>query len=162
MLDYFRAEKGAGWKRPINLLITVLLLGVVVSWCITWRLKPPTDWFNALNTLFTGLGFVGVTAAFWHERQDAKERDREHRQLLTAMADQTKASVRAAKIQALVSEMKMLEDELICVQSAIDEGKVIFRGLSNPNLSGIRDNLMRRQRSMGQELQSLTGLNLDY
>jgi hypothetical protein len=62
------------------------------------------------SALFTGLGFVGVVAAFLHERQQAAEGDVAHDELLSAMKAQAMAVIEAARINAAAEKLKRFDE----------------------------------------------------
>ena len=60
------------------------------------------DKFGALNTLFTGLAFVGLVATLWHQRESGEQQQTEHKATLAAMqrqADGTASAVEAMRDQ---------------------------------------------------------------
>jgi hypothetical protein len=61
------------------------------------------DKFNVLNTLFTGLAFVGLVAALWHDRESGEEQKIEQDRLLAATIRQAIATERLIELQANVA-----------------------------------------------------------
>jgi hypothetical protein len=97
-------------KYPAVILVVGSLL-VAIAWiaaCLKWI---PFD-MEQMSTLFTGLGFVGVIAAFLHERQQAAEADREHLQLLAAMRSQSKNICHGARVNAMAATLNWSREEL--------------------------------------------------
>jgi hypothetical protein len=71
------------------------------------------DKFGALNTLFTGLAFVGLIATLWHERESNNAREQETRQLMrqlertaAALETQAKLETRTRYLTALVARIE--------------------------------------------------------
>lgn len=70
------------------------------------------DKFGALNTLFTGLGFVGILATLYHQHREIQGSKDDLAQILKALADTTQAlkeqgeqNNRQAYLTALIAEM---------------------------------------------------------
>lgn len=78
---------------------TILLLGgafVILAWFVVFFCGSQKEVsFEALGTLFTGLGFVGILATLAHERGQADAREKEHQQLLATMRMQTRVQITA-------------------------------------------------------------------
>ena len=74
----------------------ILIVGsvIVLASFIANRFLVKEAQLNAesLSAIYTGLGFVGLLATLWHERDEAKGAEKEHRDLLASMAKQTAAS----------------------------------------------------------------------
>lgn len=70
------------------------------------------DKYGALNTLFTGLAFVGVIAALWHDRDGAEDREREHDELLAAMKAQAAASAETTRITAIIARIAVYDQQI--------------------------------------------------
>lgn len=87
----------------VALLWTVYLIASL--WFAGERAGQFGDAFGALNTLFTGLAFAGLLATVHHENQQAVDREREHRELLTAMTVQAVASEKAARVAAITARI---------------------------------------------------------
>lgn len=45
-----------------------------------------------MGALFTGLGFAGLVATFWHQREERTSRDSQHADLITKMVSQIQAT----------------------------------------------------------------------
>ncbi len=67
---------------------------------------------DQLECLFTGLGFVGLVAAFLHERKKSEDEDHDHAELLREMKAQAAALNRATKFQAKVHRLARCEAAL--------------------------------------------------
>lgn len=77
---------------------------------------------SQLEPLYTGLGFVGLVATFWHERDKSEEGNQQHDELLAAMTKQAEASTRLvevtlhqAKISALIARIESYDVQLNAV-----------------------------------------------
>jgi hypothetical protein len=138
--------------RPTNVALQIMIFGglfVLFLWggyaFFDFGLKRDEagqfgDKFGALNTLFTGLAFVGLVAAFWHEREQATGRDVEQAQLLAAMKDQALAVHRATMFQAKVFRAERVRRRI----DEIDE-QVLTR------------DIIGERTKLGDELQALQG-----
>lgn len=86
-----------------------LLVLVLWALCVTGNLSLTMD---DLSALFTGLGFVGVVAAFLHEREQSEDANLEHAELIRALQGQSKATLHAARIAALTARLEYVETRL--------------------------------------------------
>ena len=73
------------------------LFVIAVFALIKWRGLLTAE---EMSALLTGLGFVGVIAAFRHEREKSSDDEKAHRELIAAMALQTKAETAATLLEA--------------------------------------------------------------
>ena len=93
--------------RPSRVAIACAAAVVVfcfLCWSHVLPFKPDEQ-----AALFTGLGFVGVVAAFLHDRQRASESNVEHAELIAALKAQALASLEAARIHAASAKLDRLE-----------------------------------------------------
>jgi len=65
-----------------------------------------------LESLFTGLGFVGLVATFWHERSKSEEAEHEHSEVLEEMRRNTAMSTQANRIAILTARLNALNESL--------------------------------------------------
>jgi hypothetical protein len=129
-------------KSPLRILLLGSLF-VAASWltaCLKWI---PIN-MEQMNTLFTGFGFVGLVAAFLHERQQAADAESEHVQLLAAMRSQSKNICHGARVSALAASLKWTQAEL---------DKFNVGGLLSKNVEERRNDLRTRVRVIGVQLE---------
>ncbi|MDO8540066.1 MAG: hypothetical protein Q7S40_06445 [Opitutaceae bacterium] len=98
----------------------LLVIGIwVFFWCSDLGISKDDvrgqfgDKFGALNTLFTGLAFVGLIATLWHERESSNQREKETEKLMrqlertaVALETQSKLESRARYLTALIARIE--------------------------------------------------------
>ncbi len=106
-------------KSAFYRTVTLAAILIIVLWFFTvenngFKFTPDT-----LEPLFTGLAFVAVLATFIHERQQARDKENEHQELLREMRAQiremraqVKATCHAARISALTAAIAVDRAEL--------------------------------------------------
>lgn len=68
----------------------IFLIGaclVVALWAIVFSHKPELT-FDALNSLVSGLAFVGLLATLAYQRKESEDREKAHSELLVSMRQQ--------------------------------------------------------------------------
>ncbi len=145
--------------------VFALLLAVIVSWGAWWKFTAPVsdqksnsdplaaagqfgDKFGALNTLFTGLAFVGVIAALWHERENADAREAEHKADMAEMREQTDAAYRSTRVTAIIASIEQTEKILGNLHN--------WSTITGKNSLELRDSMLQRRVDLVEELFSLT------
>jgi hypothetical protein len=111
----------AAMKR-YYLVITLFAQQVLGIWIFFWGSNLAIiqddargqfgDKFGALNTLFTGLAFVGLIATLWHERESSTQREEETEKLMrqlertaAALEAQSRLESRARYLTALIARI---------------------------------------------------------
>lgn len=87
------------------------------------------DKFGALNTLFTGLAFVGLLATFIHERQKVAEADDDLKKTLAAQRETTLALndlAQIGKAQMAQRQAEKREIESALVEAILAEVRVLW------------------------------------
>lgn len=109
-------------KFLIPWIIFIGTMGVLAVWFAWMDFCPGIDLqsqgqfgdkFGALNTLFTGLAFVGVIAALWHERDGAADREREHRELIDVSRAQIAVAAHTARVAAITARIEGYTQQLV-------------------------------------------------
>lgn len=145
--------------------------GVFALWlCVLIYSSDKKINVEALEPLFTGLGFVIVTFTLVHERAkdsaeneerktDQKKREQEHRELMHRMQVQIKATCHAARIAALTSA---IDSDCRTLERSNTTGVASDTGsglMATKRVKEIRDRLRRNEKAIldASEISEFTG-----
>lgn len=124
----------------------ILILGVTFVFSL-WLLANsgaiPGVKTDELEPLFTGLGFVGLLATFWHERAKSHEAEREHVAVLSEMRRNTAMSTRA-------NQIAILSARITCLSYQIAEVSPEAKRMGDGRLSSERWRLIQELAKLGE------------
>jgi uncharacterized protein (UPF0335 family) len=118
------------------------------------------DTFGALNTLFTGLAFVGLLAALWHEREASTTRQKEHHELIQETRAQVAEARRNFRLTALSARIECLIveiGELKAEQQDIEHADAHDEEIDQEHL----DAVVERIQKLSEELKTHRGTLAD-
>lgn len=110
-------------KTILAVGIPVVLLGWFFYGRVGLSMEVLSSWgqwgdgFGALNTLFTGIGLVGILATLAHQREEVKEAKEDLSKVLTALKETAAAMNHAARVAALTAAINYDREDLRCAQN---------------------------------------------
>ena len=95
-------------KLPPSLIFIGGGLVAVCSWYAALSSNLYGITVQQLAPLYTGLGFVGLVATFWHERRKSEGAEQEHSEMMNALRSQNKTICHAARVYAISARIDQL------------------------------------------------------
>lgn len=95
------------------LILAVGTLFVGAVWLLVVAGVFPAIRTDQLEPLFTGLGFIGLVATFWHERSKTADAEQEPADVLAEMRLNTAMSTQANRIAILTRRIAALSSRIV-------------------------------------------------